>query len=202
MDGRYSPGFRLVLSTLAEENDVSTVPVREAVRWLEAEGLVEFKHNAGAMVSRIDVSTYADSMETLAYLEGAATAAGAPFVTEEALAEAEDLNRQMSALNDAEIFDHHAWRDLNAQFHTLLWDPCPNVRLKDLLRTEAEQVQRIRRSSFQLSSSRSVKSVEQHACLIQLVRDKADSAKIEDLARAHKMSSLHRSLENIDEKRN
>lgn len=41
-DSRYSPGYRLVLGAIAGELGVSVVPVREAIRLLEAEGLVQF----------------------------------------------------------------------------------------------------------------------------------------------------------------
>ena len=46
-DGRYVPGYRLVLGQIAKELDVSVVPVREAIRRLEAEGLVTFERNVG-----------------------------------------------------------------------------------------------------------------------------------------------------------
>ncbi len=47
-NGAYSPGYRLVLGTIAEELGCSVVPVREAIRRLEAEGLVNFTRNVGA----------------------------------------------------------------------------------------------------------------------------------------------------------
>ena len=47
----YEPGYRLVLSTIAEALEVSVVPVREAIRQLEAEGLVTYERNVGARVS-------------------------------------------------------------------------------------------------------------------------------------------------------
>ena len=46
VDGSYSPGYRLVLAKIAEDLGVSVVPVREAIRRLEAEGLVKFERNA------------------------------------------------------------------------------------------------------------------------------------------------------------
>ena len=54
VDGTYSPGYRLVLAKIAEDLGVSVVPVREAIRRLEAEGLVKFERNVGATVSGID----------------------------------------------------------------------------------------------------------------------------------------------------
>src|SRR5690625_114717 len=66
----FTPGYRLVLGTIATELGMSVVPVREAIRQLEAEGMVTFTRNVGAHVSMVDLSQYRDSMETLGYLEG------------------------------------------------------------------------------------------------------------------------------------
>ena len=52
-DGRYVPGYRLVLGQIAGELDVSVVPVREAIRRLVAEGLVTFQRIVGAQVALI-----------------------------------------------------------------------------------------------------------------------------------------------------
>jgi len=54
LDGAYQPGHRLVIGTLAGELGISTVPVREAIRRLEAEGRVVYRHNAGARVTPVD----------------------------------------------------------------------------------------------------------------------------------------------------
>lgn len=51
LDGTYAPGDRLVIDALASELGISSVPVREAIRRLEAEGRVIFRHNAGPRVA-------------------------------------------------------------------------------------------------------------------------------------------------------
>ena len=68
-DGRYVPGYRLVLGQIARELDVSVVPVREAIRLLEAEGLVTFERNVGAQVALVKETEYLHTMETLALVE-------------------------------------------------------------------------------------------------------------------------------------
>jgi DNA-binding GntR family transcriptional regulator len=52
--GTYGPGYRVVIDALAEEFAVSALPVREAIRRLEAEGLVIYRPNAGAQVAPAD----------------------------------------------------------------------------------------------------------------------------------------------------
>src|SRR5262245_45003271 len=56
LNGAYGPGYRLVLDELAREIGMSPVPVREAVRRLEAEGYVDFQRNVGARVATFDES--------------------------------------------------------------------------------------------------------------------------------------------------
>ena len=48
ISGAYGPGYRLVLDELSREMGISTVPIREAIRRLEAEGYVDFQRNVGA----------------------------------------------------------------------------------------------------------------------------------------------------------
>lgn len=52
-DQTYQPGHKLVLAQIALELDTSVVPVREAIRRLEADGLVTFERNVGARVSTL-----------------------------------------------------------------------------------------------------------------------------------------------------
>ena len=66
------------IDALARELGVSPIPVREALRRLEAEGWVRFKPNAGAIVSPVDDTAWEQEMTALAILEGAATASAQP----------------------------------------------------------------------------------------------------------------------------
>lgn len=58
-DRTFEPGHKLVLAQIAVELDTSVVPVREAIRRLEADGLVTFERNVGARVAMVDQSSYA-----------------------------------------------------------------------------------------------------------------------------------------------
>ena len=81
VDGAVRPGERIVIEKVAREIDVSVVPVREAVRRLEAEGYVTYTRNVGATVATIDVYRYGETVEALAVLEAAATALAAPHMS-------------------------------------------------------------------------------------------------------------------------
>src|SRR4051794_13632997 len=97
-DGRFVSGYRLVLGPIANELGTSVVPVREAIRLLEAEGLVTFEHNVGAQVALVHEEEYVITMQTLSIVEGAATALAAPHLTSDDIARARATNDQMTAL--------------------------------------------------------------------------------------------------------
>ena len=79
--GSFAPGQRLVIDSLARDLAVSQVPVREAIRRLEAEGLVKFSANSGAVVAGADPQLWFQFMELLALMEGYATATACASIT-------------------------------------------------------------------------------------------------------------------------
>lgn len=188
--GRYTPGYRLILSKVAEDFGVSPVPVREALRRLEAEGLIEFTRNVGAHVSNIDIFSYSDSMKTLAYLEGIATAQASKYMTPELLDQASALNDQMKEATESPAYDPIAYSNLNGRFHNTLCSACPNTHLLSLITAEAERVTIIRRASFKFNPERSKRSVTQHEAILTLIREGAGELEIELAAREHKLAAL------------
>lgn len=190
LTGAYPEGYRIVLDKVARELDVSPVPVREAVRRLEAEGLVVFTRNVGAQVVGIDAGDYADVMQTLAYLEGAATSLAGPHLEPEHLAEATRLNTEMRLLATAPDFDAVQFTTLNERFHRVLCEPCPNKHLLELVHREWQRMAMIRRSSFGRLPSRPATSVAEHENLLELLREGAAADDIERIARAHKLRTM------------
>lgn len=192
----YEPGHRLVLSSIADALDVSVVPVREAIRILEAEGMVTYEHNVGARVSILNRREYAETMETVAVLEAAATGLAAPHATPADLGEAERINEQMKEL--IHDFDPVAFTALNQQFHSALFRQCPNKRLINLVLREWEELDRHRVSTFRYVPERAATSVAEHAQLVALIRAQAAPDYIEYVARQHRLSTLRVYLEHVD----
>lgn len=184
----FAPGYRLVLSTIATALDMSVVPVREAIRQLEAEGLVTFTRNVGAHVSMVDESRYQDSMQSLGILEGAATALAAPHVEAEDLVKAKELNARMAASLDD--FDPHVFTETNHAFHRVLFDRCPNARLNELVDAEWERLGHLRDSTFTFVPDRARESVAEHDQIIDLIESGAPAHQIEQAAREHRTNTL------------
>lgn len=190
--GEYAPGDRLTLPTIAEALDISVVPVREAVRRLEAEGLATFERNIGAKVAAFDEKNYRDSMETLAYLEGLATGLAAPYLTEKELAKAEDINAQMEELLSA--FDPVVFTQLNQKFHQVLFDKCTNQRIIELVQAEWLRLRNLRESTFSEVPDRAHDSLAEHREILHCLRTHQPTDHIEKVAREHVLATLHHLL--------
>ncbi len=188
LDRTYTPGYRLVLGSLARELGVSTVPVREAVRRLEAENLVDFTRHVGATVRGLDPVEYRWTVETLAIVEAAATGASAPLLGDAAIARARALNEQMRAgLADLDPLRHS---HLNQQLHRTLVSACPNPHLVDLVDRGWDRLATLRSSVFSFVPERAAPSVEEHDALIDLIVSRADPADVERAAREHRSRTV------------
>lgn len=185
IDGTYGPGYRLVLDRLATQIGVSAVPVREALRKLEAEGYVDFKRNLGATVCDIDPAAYAETMQTLAILEGSAAALAAPMMGKKELSAARKANQAIAV--SLENLDPVEYTQRSAEFHKVLRTPCPNAYLRELIEREWNRLRGVRHSSLGFIPERAKQSVTEHAWLLDLIEEGARTTTIEDYARAHRM---------------
>ena len=128
--GDLVPGQYLRLEEIAARFDVSTMPVRQALRDLEAEGLVTSSRHRGAMVTEVSADELEDIYDIRVMLEEAATRLAVPLLTEATLAELTSLVEQME-----EHQGHVATRvRLNHQFHLILYAASGRKHLCELNR--------------------------------------------------------------------
>lgn len=189
----YTPGYRLVLGSIANELGVSVVPVREAIRLLEAEGLVQFERNVGAQVAMVDPREYEVTMQTLSLVEGWATAASAPFMTPDDLARARAINHAMERVaesSDTAHFDPVAFTKLNLDFHSVLFEHCPNPHVRELVDRGWARLRALRESTFSFVPGRARESVAEHAAILDRIEQGADALELELLARNHRLATL------------
>lgn len=182
VDGTFQPGVRLVLDRLARDLDMSTLPVREAIRRLEAEGYVQFRQNVGATVAALDVDAFIEALETFAVLESAATAQAAPYLTPSDLEKAASLNRDMAAALDQ--LDRGRYAAAHDEFHALLVSRCPNSHLVRVLSNERARLQRVRLATLALGAA-ARREVDEHARLLTVIEADAAEGTIEELCRTH-----------------
>lgn len=114
--GALKPGDRLLETDLAERLGISRTPVREAIRQLEADGLVTHAPRQGATVRSLDSGEVTELYEMRGVLEGTAARLAARVASPVELAELAALNAEMIAARG----DAPRMYDLNRQFHAAL----------------------------------------------------------------------------------
>ena len=186
--GTYGPGFRVVIDALADELGVSALPVREAIRRLEAEGLIVFRPNAGAQVAPADPGQFEETMACLAVLEGYATALAAPLMGKADVAKLREANEAM--VDCMHRVDALGFSRANRDFHMAIYDRCPNPYLVELLRDTERRLDAIRRTVFTHIPFRGLESIEEHRKLIELIEARASFSRVETAARRHKLRTL------------
>ncbi|MCP1675668.1 DNA-binding GntR family transcriptional regulator [Natronocella acetinitrilica] len=118
LSGRYKPGERLVEDRLAEEFGVSRNPVREAMRVLEIEGLLEVAPRRGATVAKFTLEEAKEAIELRSSLEGLSARLAARRCSDQTRSRIFDLlGRGRRALDEQ---DWTALRALNDEFHQLI----------------------------------------------------------------------------------
>jgi DNA-binding GntR family transcriptional regulator len=188
LNGSYGPGYRIVIDSLADELSISALPVREAIRRLEAEGLVVYRANAGAQVAPAEPGVFEEEATVLALLEGYATALAAPHLDGADVQRLRDINASM--VEAMEELDPLRFGRLNHEFHALINDHCPNAALLEMLRELARRLDAKRRTVFVHIPYRGKTSVAEHEELIELLARRAPAAEVEAAARNHKLNTV------------
>jgi DNA-binding GntR family transcriptional regulator len=129
LNGELRSGSRLVQAELAAMLDVSTTPVREALRDLATEGLVQFDPHRGAIVSELSADDVHDIYEIRRVLEPLAMRQAVPNVSDALIARLRKLHEGMLA-------DPHSvdWVDRNRVFHMAVYETAASPRLATIIR--------------------------------------------------------------------
>jgi DNA-binding GntR family transcriptional regulator len=188
LDGTYGPGRRLVIDALARELAVSPMPVREAIRRLEAEGWLIYERHHGAQVAPLDEEGWMEALTTLAVLEGYATALSAPHLEAGDFERLRGHNAAMRAALDG--LDVMAVSEHNLAFHRTLCERCPNAYLRRELAAIQERLNTLRSSIFMFIPTRGRASIGEHAALLEMLERGDDAAAIERFARTHKLHTV------------
>lgn len=140
VSGELADGARLVERDLAERFSVSRIPLREALRKLEAWGLAEIQRNRGAVVRTLGCADVDEIYDLRVLIEGDAIYRAVKRMDEETLARAALVHRLLGA---ARTRDKQA--ELNREFHELIYAPCGNARQLQTIRELRAQVERYER---------------------------------------------------------
>jgi DNA-binding GntR family transcriptional regulator len=127
--GRHRPGERLTIATIARRYGVSAIPVREALRSLEAEGIVQFSPNRGAVVKQLTREELREIFLIRLQLERLSLQEAIPNLVERDFIQLEDALAQI----DASVGDADAWLNANQRFHLRISNAARLPRLYQIL---------------------------------------------------------------------
>lgn len=128
LNGVLPPGLQIRQEALAEQFGVSRVPVREALRQLEVEGLVTSELHKGAFVSSRSLDEIEEMLDIRIGLESRALRLAIPNLTPQVVARARKI---LDTYDRSE--DPQEWRDLNLSFHLTLYSACHRPRLVKMI---------------------------------------------------------------------
>lgn len=198
LDGRYPPGHKLVIDQLARELQTSAIPVREAIRLLEADSLISFKPYSGAIVTPFDEQAYLETLSVLAVLEGFATAESSTHFPHEKL---KDLRAYTRLMEDAlDELDFSLFSNYNKEFHKLTYQYCTNQFLMEQIHSTWERLGTVRKQGTTMKPSRMKRSIAEHYQLIEMLEKREDQKTIETFTRNHKLNTLKAFLEEKPQK--
>ncbi|SAL84479.1 GntR family transcriptional regulator [Caballeronia arvi] len=181
LDARFLPGDRLVERALCDELGVGRTVVREVLRHLETEGLVESLPNQGPIVAILDIDTAAEIYEIRALLEGEAAMACARHADANIIVGLEDCIARIQAAFDAQ--DHHAVRDLTTAFYERMFIGGEKHVAWEIVQSLTARINRLRALTI-ASDDRGRQAVQEMRQVLAAIRAN-EPAGARDAARAH-----------------
>jgi DNA-binding GntR family transcriptional regulator len=188
--GDLAAGERLRSDALASELQVSRTPVREALRKLEAEGLVE-RSGAGLIVREFSEKDLTELFYVREALEGMAARLAAENATPSDIAEIRELLDDMDAVQQRG--DIAALRPLTGELHRAIYRAAHNDRLLQTLKGLLEHFRQVQTSSLYVEG-RPAEALREHRAVFAAIEARdADTA--EQLARAHRRKTRELRME-------
>jgi DNA-binding GntR family transcriptional regulator len=188
LKGSLAAGTHLVQAQLATQLQVSTTPVREALRDLAAEGLVEFDPHRGAIVHELNLQELLEIFEIRRVLEPLAIQKTVQVITDEELTIIQGIESEMAATKDAA-----AWTELNWRFHQILELSHSTSRLRNFLKNVQDASSLYVALSVATSPERMARGNEQHQRILQAVHAR-DAATASALVVEHNEDTLREIL--------
>lgn len=177
--GRYRKGDRLIAEDIAREIGMSRMPVREAFRRLDAQGLVTLRPNRGAVVSGLDIDELHEVFEMRSALEGLAVRIAVSRIGERQIAAMERLLDEMDDYRD----DSTAWIRCHRAFHEYLCSLSGRPRLMKQISALYSVVEAPMRLWLQ-HSEKPLSARQEHAVILDAIRS-GDAARAEAVVRGH-----------------
>ena len=164
--GEHAPGTRIRQEDLAGRHGASRLPVREALRMLEAEGLVTLVANTGAWVSTVSLAECAEMYQIRERIEPLLLRYNVPLLDEDAVDELQLLADAMERSSDVEQFLR-----LDRDFHLSCYAAADTAVLGEMVLRLWNRTQHYRRAFTRMFRSEGDRSVHhEHQLLVSAIR--------------------------------
>jgi DNA-binding GntR family transcriptional regulator len=140
LNGEFRDGEALIQDIIAEDYGASRIPVREALRQLEACGLVSMETHKGAVVTTVPTEEVQELFEIRAMIESDLIVRAVPLMTDQDIAESREALRALDASYRQDNVS--AWGRLNWAFHKRLYQPARRPQTLALLQAIHLQTER------------------------------------------------------------
>jgi DNA-binding GntR family transcriptional regulator len=184
--GDYKPGERVIIDDVASKLGVSPIPIREALRQLEADGFIEIAPYVGATVTDISADSVFEIFALLETMEAICARAACRCMDEAEIANLDELVRQM----DASMNDPENWSKLNKAFHLQICDYAHTGLIKEMMRKVLDHWDRLRVCYMKDVLGLRVEMAQAEHRQIMLAFHNHDADEAEQRIRTHNQNAL------------
>jgi DNA-binding GntR family transcriptional regulator len=198
LNGRFKPGEWLRQERVAQELGVSQMPVREALKELAAEGLIEHVPYRGMRVVALSVEDIEDVYEHRAFLEGRAAEKAAEHITGGEIAELKLMLAEMESLPPEQILQY---RKVNRNFHETIFHISRREYLTRTLTQMWEAFPTMLIGNFAMTAQQPLPQRDEHDQLehraIVAALESRDGKRAGEAMKVHILSAAHHLLESL-----
>ncbi|WP_114194691.1 GntR family transcriptional regulator [Edaphovirga cremea] len=188
LSGELKADTRLVIHQLAISYDSSDIPVREALKELAAEDLIEMSPHKGSRVKKLSIKEMQDMLEIRINLEPLAARLAAENSTPELITALEAVLRKSEEMAKHKSYSEYS--NANREFHQLIVEASDNLYLKKIL-SELLGNERRTKTIFDLFPEVVTISLKEHRQMIRLIEEKKGQ-EIAELMLMHKARSYEK----------
>lgn len=186
IDGKLKPGERIIISELSQKFGLSEIPIREAMKKLESEGLIQHTPHVGTMVSKINSEEFNEIYLIRTELEALAAKLATPYLTESDLDYLQRKIEEMESVANKKKYEKLG--ALNKDFHMKIYSAAPYPYLLKLIIDLWERLHRTR-GVFALVPERAISAIKEHKRIVEAIKEK-DSILVGNLVREQKQKSM------------
>jgi len=186
IQGEYEPGSRLVIDELATTLGVSQIPIREAMRQLEADGFVTIEPYVGARITEINADFIFEIFALLEAMEVICSRAAVRLMSADELRQMADLIDKMDSSAD----NPEQWSQENKEFHLFICDCARSSLTRKMMEKVLDHWDRLRLHYLKDVSARRIHAAQhEHKHMLQAFRRRNVDA-VEGAVRQHNRNAL------------